>query len=331
MIYVICPAFYKTGGTELLHQLVYQLNKMDKEAVIAYSNCEDYKEKINPAFKKYVNTYVDMKDIKDQHQNVVVVPEIACAFLNNFNNIKKVIWWLSVDNFIRECGLVGRIRISGLKRGILGTAKRMMKGKYENIYKYIGLADLHLCQSFYALDYLRSIGVAQNKIDYLSDYLNDQYLDIVVEDEKERDNIILYNPQKGFKFTNKIIKCNSQYKWIPLINMNNSQILEEMLNAKLYIDFGYHPGKDRMPREAALAGCCIVTGRRGAAANDRDICIPQKYKIKENSENISLISDCIREIMDNYRECKKEFDLYRDVIRSEKERFIKDIERIFNI
>ena len=31
------------------------------------------------------------------------------------------------------------------------------------------------------------------------------------------------------------------------------------------VDLGHHPGKDRLPREAALAGCVTVVGRAGAA------------------------------------------------------------------
>ena len=35
-IYVVCPAYFKTGGTELLHQLVYELNNLGKNAIITY-------------------------------------------------------------------------------------------------------------------------------------------------------------------------------------------------------------------------------------------------------------------------------------------------------
>lgn len=29
-----------------------------------------------------------------------------------------------------------------------------------------------------------------------------------------------------------------------------------MRKAKVYIDFGFHPGKDRIPREAVMCGAC---------------------------------------------------------------------------
>lgn len=329
MVYVICPAYYKTGGTELLHQLVCHLNHINVDAIIAYSDCDAYEGRINPAFIEYINSYIEIKDIEDQSQNTVVVSEIACKYLKYFKRVRKVIWWLSVDNFIRECGLIGRIRISGLRRGVLGTVKRIVRKKYENISKYIWIADLHLCQSYYALDYLQSIGMDKNKVEYLSDYLNDQYLDIVMEDGKKRDDVILYNPQKGYKFTKKIIKSNPQYTWVALKNMNNAQVIEAMKSAKIYIDFGNHPGKDRMPREAAMAGCCIVTGRRGAASNDKDINILKKYKFDDKRDSVDKISNCIYNIMMNFSECNEEFNRYRTGIRNEKEQFIDDVSRIF--
>ncbi|KAL3809235.1 hypothetical protein ACHAXA_005283 [Cyclostephanos tholiformis] len=47
-----------------------------------------------------------------------------------------------------------------------------------------------------------------------------------------------------------------------------------------YIDFGPHPGMDRLPREAALAGCIVITNREGAAAHDEDVPLPQEFKFR---------------------------------------------------
>ena len=42
-IYVVCPAYSKSGGPELLHQLVHVLNNNGVKAIIAYTayNKED--------------------------------------------------------------------------------------------------------------------------------------------------------------------------------------------------------------------------------------------------------------------------------------------------
>lgn len=100
-----------------------------------------------------------------------------------------------------------------------------------------------------------------------------------------------------------------------------------MRSSKLYIDFGNHPGKDRMPREAAICGCCIITGKRGAAANDVDIKIPSQYKISDS--DISLIADRIKYVLKNYEDLTSDFDSYRDKIRHEEAVFDAEIKRIF--
>ena len=99
-----------------------------------------------------------------------------------------------------------------------------------------------------------------------------------------------------------------------------------MCSSKVYIDFGNHPGKDRIPREAATCGCLIVTGTKGAAANDYDVCIPRKYKFDDKDENISKIVAQIQDLLENYSNYRKDYDLYRKSILSEEDTFEKEID-----
>ena len=41
-------------------------------------------------------------------------------------------------------------------------------------------------------------------------------------------------------------------RWVPLIGMTTEEMRSCMSKSKVYIDFGNHPGKDRIPREAAI-------------------------------------------------------------------------------
>ena len=52
---------------------------------------------------------------------------------------------------------------------------------------------------------------------------------------------------------------------IKLSGFNTKQIINIYNKTKVYLDFGYHPGKDRMPREAALFNNCIITNKKGSA------------------------------------------------------------------
>ena len=62
--------------------------------------------------------------------------------------------------------------------------------------------------------------------------------------------------------------------------LSPEQVQAMLKKAKVYIDFGGHPGMDRIPREAALAGCIVVTNREGSAAFRQDVPIPSQYKIQ---------------------------------------------------
>ncbi|MCX7738527.1 MAG: hypothetical protein N2Z80_03840 [Hydrogenothermaceae bacterium] len=66
-------------------------------------------------------------------------------------------------------------------------------------------------------------------------------------------------------------------------------MIDILKKAKVYIDFGNHTGKDRIPREAAMLECCVITGRRGIAKYREDVPIPENYKIEDKVENIPLI------------------------------------------
>ena len=61
-----------------------------------------------------------------------------------------------------------------------------------------------------------------------------------------------------------------------------------------YIDFGPHPGMDRLPREAALAGCVVVTNREGAANFDEDTPLPSQFKFRAFGVDriYAMLKDC---------------------------------------
>lgn len=98
-----------------------------------------------------------------------------------------------------------------------------------------------------------------------------------------------------------------------------------------YIDFGNHPGMDRLPREAAINGCCIMTGVQGAADNEIDIPIPRSYKFDETKHSLEDIIKRIREILLNYDEHVNSFALYRERIIKEESEFYKQINQLFQL
>lgn len=321
VVYVGCPKFYKTGGTELAHQLVKALQDKGKNAEIVYFDAETVDDKnINPAFTKYVKNHVITKDIEDVSDNILITPEVKTDLLDSFTNIQKAIWWMSVDNYLVNDGFINKMHCIGFLR----TVKAFLSGRGSLKAKKIDKNIDHLYQSEYARDFLVSKGIT--RIYELSDYLNDTYLDTRKVRYKDRKDNVLYNPRKGAKFTKKLIKAAPDLNWKPIQNMTTDEVRDLLLHSKVYVDFGNHPGKDRFPREAAISGCCIITDKRGSAGNEIDIKIPEKYKFVDNNENIDKIISKIRSCLYNYSNNIKEYEEYRQRILDEKKVFNENVE-----
>lgn len=314
-IYVLSPAIQATGGTELLQQLVYKLRIIGQNALLVYTT--PYKgSNVEKVFgPRYNNPYVD--DIEDNSDNIMIVSEAAIYFLLNYNNIQKAVWWLSVDFY--------------------GGSFRLPADKLHNIfykvsdfiYRHFDKEWVHFVQSEYAFKYCtEERNIPTNHVIRLSDYLSKAFIENGIDDDWDnRDNIVLYNPKKGIEFTKSLIAMASDIKFVPIIDMTSTQIVELMKRSKVYIDFGNHPGKDRIPREATICGCCIITGRRGAAANDVDIPLPAKYKYDEI--DVNAIINSIQCIFDNFITARKDFVQYVAKIREEEKVFEKEVENFF--
>ena len=187
---------------------------------------------------------------------------------------------------------------------------------------------MHFVQSEYARQMLKSKGF--DNVFFLSDYLNKYFIENqLLSLNTPKDNIVLYNPKKGLNFTKSIISHAKDINFVPIENMKREDVAKLLSKAKVYIDFGNHPGKDRLPREAAISGCCVITGKDGSAKYYEDVPIPDEFKIEAKIENIQSIVDKIRQCFENYEINSKKFESYREKIKNEEKRFIDDAKKIF--
>lgn len=324
-IYVVSPAYNRTGGLELLHQLVYVLNQNNLHAFITYQDVNNKRtdSPTNIAYEQYVTEYKLLNEIEDAEENVVILPELSVNLINHFRNARVAVWWLSVDNYLKGYTLHKAYELIGMK-GVLWYLKNR-KWRYR-IDKINTAIRYNLAQSYYAIDFLESNGFSN--IEYLSDYINQDYLDSVIVEEK-RDDVVLYNPKKGLKYTEYLMGLAKDIKWKPLQNMTNDQVRRALHKSKVYIDFGNHPGKDRFPREAAICGCCVITGMKGSAGYYKDIPIPDEYKFKDDPTNGTKIIQKIRDCFANFERNQDQFAAYRTMITNECAQFNTDVVRIF--
>ena len=307
-VYVCCPGGSITGGPELLHQFCDALCENGVEASMVYYPFEkDYT--VPEQYSHYNVTATKLSQV-DQSNAIVIIPEVNTNLITNFSHATICVWWMSVDNYFGYKKYPRFVqRYIGHPRSILMKDRLPVSA----LKKY-----LHLSQSEYATLFLKSKGIASEP---LSDYLNAAHLNDV-NGSVERENIICYNPKKGVVKTNQLISSFPGYKFVPIQNMSAAQVRELLEKSKVYIDFGPHPGKDRFPREAVMAGSCIITGIRGSAENSVDVAIPKKYKIDESAKDFTAkFGAVVDEIFSNYEAAYADFENYKLKISREYDEF----------
>ncbi|MBR3623230.1 MAG: hypothetical protein IKN43_07795 [Selenomonadaceae bacterium] len=321
-IYILCPRGIRTGGPTLMHQLASEIVKIYGDSITPFMRYYNISYKNAPA-DAYSEYHIKTAyDIVDSPENLVIVPETATDFLKFCPKCQKVIWWLSVDNYVSHLQTV--------------YSDFLKAGKFlfplPAPFNFSGGDDIfHFAQSRYALNFLRVNKISEDKIFYVGDYLQLIFLQRAKHiDISQKEPIVVYNPKKGGDFTEKLITAAPDIKFVPIQDMTSEEVEVLLALAMVYIDFGNHPGKDRIPREAAISGCTVITGKRGSAANDEDIPIESEFKFEDNDENIPNIINKIKEIFADFPKFHHKFDPYRKIILDEPKKFKRDLVKALN-
>ncbi|MBI0556531.1 hypothetical protein F6Q06_18855 [Pectobacterium parmentieri] len=310
-IYICCPGNVVTGGPELLHQFADSLRNEGVDSYMLYFPF-DKTFSVPDAYKDYNVNIARYSDVRQDADSLVILPEVGSGFSTKFPLCTICIWWLSIDNFF---GGDPNSLIVQSRHYIACALNRRMS--FSKIKRCINLA-----QSEYASMFLKRKNIEPMLI---TDYLNNEHLSMDVYSE-EKEDIIVYNPKKGVEISRKLIEKNKDWRFVPIINMTATEVKSLLLKSKVYIDFGNHPGKDRLPREAAMAGCCIITGTRGSAGNDIDVAIQEKYKLSENHIDFeNRFESLVSLIFKNYTKFFLDFKTYREKIVSEPHDFKRQV------
>jgi hypothetical protein len=322
-IFVICPGGLVTGGAELLHQLVDQLRKLGKSAYISYVPAGTAFS-LPDAYRKYD---VPQSRIEDEAGNLVVFPEICTRHSKRIRKAECAIWWLSVDNYFRfpQNHRFGNpfTSISANKLyDPLRHAVAMLRNRSFRSMR--GLR--HFAQSRYAEAFLRSKGITARM---LTDYLGAEHTSGTHAHEN-REDIIVFNPKKGADISARLMRALPGYRFVPIQNLSASGVAELLRRAKVYIDFGNHPGKDRPPREAAMAGCCVIVGGAGASAAGLDYALPAHCRLDPSSPGfVEDFQRLVDRIYKDYPALAHDLDAWRASIRREKADFEAQVASIF--
>ncbi len=354
-IYLMAPSNFFTGGPLSTHQLAYILKKVSNYNIKIFYSPKIKGNPVHNEFRKFKLKYTF--SINDDENNILIIPEHYPALREalNYKKIKKVIWWLSVDNYInskfrhennRLFRAIIKIpyfliylfnKLTLFYFGIL-TLKDYLKLYYNlfnfNSFKELKQSKFHLAQSTYALDFIEK-KLNNVKLMLIEDQQRELYKNIYKKNKrlisKFKENIVSYNATKSNEFIFSIINYDKNIKFIPIRGLTATQMTNLLLKSKIYLDFGYHPGKDRAPREALLFGNCVITNFKGSAKFYNDVTVPNNFKFEEKYKNLKKINKLIYSIFDNYNQNFKKMDKYKNKILNENNNEIKQVKKFLKI
>jgi len=315
-IYIICPPKKATGGPEALHQLGYILNTLGYNAKMLYSKYK--KDPVHPFYKNYNVPYV--MNVKDSSENIIIIPESMTNLIAKYPLAEKKVWWLSLDFY--------EVLMNSREKKKNWLRKLIVPYKHTEYRFEPNKTVTHWYQSQRTKEFLMTKKL-DNEIAYLCDYVTELFFENL-PDSFTKENIITYNPKKGLEKIEKYMQLLPQYQWVPLTGMTREEMRDTLRRAKLHIDFGYFPGRDKIPREALVSGVCLLTGRDGTSAFKEDLGIPEQYKLHENEIQDDKIIKLINHLMDNYETVSLEFADFRSFVVNEKNNMIENVKKLFS-
>ncbi|WP_221583729.1 hypothetical protein [Microbacterium sp. G2-8] len=280
--YVYYPRGLATGGPEALHQLVDSLRRQGQEAyLVPVPGTESA-----PRAERYAHYDApEAPQVRDEKGSAVVVPETQALLLKGLRRADPYVWWLSIDyapRFVIERDATTRLPIERHRthRAPLlqvRAAKRAVRGMLTGEDRLLGRVG-HLAQSHYAWSHVFAHLGRPGSL--LSDYTPVTPLaegDVTTDGRIPR---IAYNPAKSHEIMTEFARRWPGIELLPLQGMTHEGVAEALRTSLVYLDLGTHPGKDRMPREAAAMGCIVLVANRGAAAGGVDVPLPRAHKVE---------------------------------------------------
>lgn len=333
-IYFLC-ARGMHGGPEAIHQIVDKINGCTCcKAYVAYFQKQFVREE---KFKNFNVNYISIENVPDTQNTVLCTPETHTYYLRKFKNVHKVIVWLSLYHYLRNIKeekytFLERCKYIYPKNRFPWPAfplyyiRDLLQNKKHFKFDMGGILHTQNCE--YVAGYLREHGVKESDMMYLDGPVRAEYFENSERPPKK--NQIAYNPGKGAEeyapaVVEKIKKLCPDTEFIPIKGMTVAQVKETLLTSKVYLDFGFFPGPEKLVKEAALCGCNIITSDRGAAKNDKDILIPQDFKFNMETHPYAEIAELAKNMLEKYEEYNKLFAPYVEKIKTLNSNFERDV------
>lgn len=304
-VYIKCPPRLVTGGPEFLHQVCAGLRENGILAYIYYENCHPTLSPQAPCYTaRYNNPWTTF--IPETPAAALIVPEIYVEdlFQTKYYSFTKFILWESVNFYLTTIG--------------------------EALLNFFPPNTIHLSPTKYADEYLSFAHEPKENIITVTDYISKEFLNLK-KISTPKENLITYYAPKGNRFTSIIVKeleKKYNYSFLPLEHYSTEELINILSRSKVFLDFSYFPGKNRMHREASICDNIIFTSNLGAAKYKEDVDIKDEYKFSPIGENLKAAEDKIHDCMENYDKYILDFKEHKEESLKEKEIFDKNIKNL---
>jgi hypothetical protein len=318
-VVILCPEAV-TGGPEALHQLAHAINTLGGNARLAYFG-QGSRVEYGPTtilchyspHQAVLETYaayrpIPLVEAPLSERTLIVVPEILPEALLAISARNRAVWWLSVDNAVAHNP---KLNDPGYANSLIGNS---------------GL--IHFYQSDYARGFVERHGGGRNAFP-IFDYINPEYIRSgPAESASERRQVGLF-PQKGGVLAARFMAANPQLSFAAIQNMTREQVRQTLLTCSVYIDFGHHPGKDRVPREAAVSGAIVFLHERGAALHFQDHPLERFYLFNEQDIDTGSLASRVAEALSDRERHYARQQVYRQQVRLGFEEFMLQVRQFF--
>lgn len=337
-IYIVCPPRVQTGGPEALHQLCGLLNNHPSihNAYMLYIQENDIGEIIH--IRAPSATPVPYRNYNCPHapslpsrlpNELIIYPECWTHLIDSYPMCQTAIYWLSVDNnhgkfkqfhrkdilHLYQCYYAKNYLLSHLTppENILEMTEYVSPSRFPNESAVEG--------GFRDLDVIYNPSKGVHYTDEIRARSEEGYKRGGSSSTTRSSSYLPTAPVVGSSANDNTNKpttssLNTKMKFRPIgegiggrQRITPEEVTSLLLRSKVYIDFGQHPGMDRLPREAALCGCIIVTNGEGAAGFSKDYPIPEEYRVRKFDTDV--IHTILRKSLDEFETRRHHFDDYR--------------------
>lgn len=323
-ICLLTPFGYRTGGPEATLQLsdaliadgwpgavysvhydtqqIRELERLARKSPSAHAGYA-FGERRNP-FPEYDHYKINVRDVAPDDENTVIVfPETILDVAPAFKRSAKLIWWLSVDNAFNA---LSRCNLNHLRHA----------------------SAFHATQSAYAKHFIQPLGL--NDVGMLSDYTSGMF-ETAAPTARDPALVALSARPKVVSdlgaLENKVRALIPEAQFERIQKKTRAEVLDILGRAKVFVDLGCFPGKDRLAREASLLGCAVILGRAGAGAFEADYAIPEADRI--DAWDLDAIAERIAAHVQSEQERQRNVERLRPTILRERDTFRAEAQAVF--